>query len=333
MIDLAPRLCDVGPKGPKGRSLVCGQVAKRKLYAEAGAGAGAPTCKRRRTGAGAGAGTGSPLAVPTPVSGPGARFVDLQIVGEDGALVEEATIEEIWAPHATRLEIVVVDEAWDSTTTDSTPTSLDGEAAYIDLDDPVLRPLGPLGGTSTLHSAILREARQQPPAQAPAACYAPRPHADQADSDFGNLDWLINFKVDSVFEPKKQLKSKQGGALTPVTTTALGVLDQVCDPLPTAASPGALSPGTPVGASARAGSATASTATSRSASPKARAAAAVSPAPAPAAPAPAAAPTVPALTINPSPHPQPHRYSGPGKPPFTYTELIELALKDKGKLT
>ncbi|XP_034240143.1 uncharacterized protein LOC117644641 [Thrips palmi] len=214
MIDIAPRLCDVALKGPKGCAKPSrGHAVKRKLY--------------------------SPEAV-------------LHILGEDGALVQEATIEEIWAPHATRLEIVVLDEAWGTATSSPVP-----DATFIDLDD-----LGPLGGTSSLHSAILREAQQHELqlAASPAAAPQGRTHAqpDALDSDFGNLDWLINFKVDSVFEPKKA-KAKPG-------------------------------------------------------SPKDDAATAPSAAPA-------------------NPHPQAHRYSGPGKPPFTYTELIELALKDKGKLT
>lgn len=208
MIDLAPRPCDVGPK----RSLLglaqglqhgLQGLGKRKLYAP-DADVGGP-CKRRGR-----------VAVPAAVSA-GARLVDLQILGEDGALVQEATIEEIWAPHATRLEIVVVDEAWDaaaslsSSTASASPASSD--ATFIDLDDPVA-PLGPLGGTSTLHEAILREAQQHHQQHQQSAATA-RAVADceTADSDFGNLDWLINFKVDSVFEPKKH-RARPAGALT-----------------------------------------------------------------------------------------------------------------------
>lgn len=82
---------------------------------------------------------------------------------------------------------------------------------------------------------------------------------------------------------------------------------------------GAASPATGVGVSQAVSAASAA----RSASPKA----------ANAAHAATAAPTAPTAAALPTPHPTAHRYSGPGKPPFTYTELIELALKDKGKLT
>ncbi|KAJ1526049.1 hypothetical protein ONE63_009216 [Megalurothrips usitatus] len=283
MIDLAPRLCDVG-SGPKGSGHSHrGLATKRKLYELDGLDLGlqAAPCKRRR---------------PAALASSGTRLVDLQILGEDGALVQEATIEEIWAPHATRLEIVVVDENWGASSATVSPAH-DEEATLIDLDDPMLGPLGPLGGTSALHGAILREAQQHQHAAHP----APGPRGgtgsassaqDAPDSDFGNLDWLINFKVDSVFEPKKQ-RGKQAGGCSPSAATTAGA-----------------SPTTAVG---------------RSASPRATtatpAALAVTSTAVAAAPPPA------------SPHPAAHRYSGPGKPPFTYTELIELALKDKGKLT
>lgn len=200
MIDLGPRLYDLGrgDLGTLGRP--ANAMGKRRLYGDLDGSA----CKRRRA---------APSAAPgATAGGAGSRLVDLQILGEDGALVQEATIEEIWAPHATRLEIVVVDESWAGGVASPDTT-------FINLDD-----LGPLGGTSTLHNAILRES-QLSAAPAPYAPLPPLPtprlisppqQAEAADSDFGNLDWLINFKVDSVFEPKKRPAVRSGA--TPGTT-------------------------------------------------------------------------------------------------------------------
>ena len=214
MIDLGPRprLYDLGrgELGALGRP--ASAMGKRKLYEDLDGGA----CKRRRA-----APCGPPGATPGAAAGAGARLVDLQILGEDGALVQEATIEEIWAPHTTRLEIVVVDEVWEGSV--SSP-----DTTFINLDD-----LGPLGGTSTLHNAILRES-QQLSAAAPYAPLSapplpghhpvsPAPQlAEPADSDFGNLDWLINFKVDSVFEPKKRSAGKSGSTPPRDVTSASG---------------------------------------------------------------------------------------------------------------
>jgi len=116
---------------------------------------------------------------------------------------------------ATTFEIVVVDENWEQC--GNTISIPEDTSDIIHLGD-----LGPLNGTSSLHDAILREAHLSPEVlqRVPTSHPTPsQPPPVSPDPDIGDLEWLINFKVDSVFETRTQRRDSVRHNNRPDTTS------------------------------------------------------------------------------------------------------------------